>query len=696
MRYIASSFSNGELRLWTYYNKEVILSLHTFFHEIYKFTFTPDNDHIILGSNSTDIKVWNISEKKELPILKSLNTFTTHMCISENGKYFATCLNLYNRKGSIIVWNFLKDNLKTEFICYNTNITSLMMSSDNKYIFSSAHDGSLHIWSLKTKSLIKVLVNENYYKGKFTITKNNKTILLTAQRGVIIQPWSEDQIQEKYYLMQEGSIVNCLAITSDNNFLISAHEDNTLKVWNLIEKYQVCIFEGHKGAVYSLSISTDNTQVLSGSFDTTVRIWDIVKQIQIAILKYHICAVFCVSIYHNSPYAISGSEDKTLIIWDLVQHRKINKLEKHTAGICSLAISKSNKIAISGGFDYMVYLWDLINLECKYRLSINRVLISSLSISQDEIFVSLGSKSGYMHSIYLQNNIIKDTFKFTNSECPKLLCKEKLIVFASDNTFIKLLDVNQKIITHQFVGHTNKISSLAITNDNKYVISGSVDGEIIIWTVPNDQDPPIQSLQHSGHTKILTKTHDKNVVISYSEDKTIRMWNKQKKCLELVMKGHQDSINDVKITKNKKFLISGSSDYTVKIWNLPKGDLLSSLKGIGNKILSIGVDKINKIFVSGDEDGYVAVWDLVRMKKINEIKKHCKGVSRVGISKCNGFIFSGCCDDTVKVWDAANGKEYLNAAWKHKSLSLALSKNNKFLLAIDENPMAYVWKIKSL
>ncbi|OMJ81836.1 hypothetical protein SteCoe_17599 [Stentor coeruleus] len=62
MRYIASSFSNGELRLWTYYNKEVILSLHTFFHEIYKFTFTPDNDHIILGSNSTDIKVWNISE----------------------------------------------------------------------------------------------------------------------------------------------------------------------------------------------------------------------------------------------------------------------------------------------------------------------------------------------------------------------------------------------------------------------------------------------------------------------------------------------------------------------------------------------------------------------------------------------------------------------------------------------------------
>ena len=76
-------------------------------------------------------------------------------------------------------------------------------------------------------------------------------------------------------------------------------------------------------------------------------------------------------------------------------------------------------------------------------------------------------------------------------------------------------------------GHTSSIVTLAVTRDNKYIISGS-------W------------------------------------DKTIRVWNLLQKTQETVLNGHTDAVNSVLVTSNNKFVISGSSDKTIRVWNLIK------------------------------------------------------------------------------------------------------------------------------
>ena len=90
-----------------------------------------------------------------------------------------------------------------------------------------------------------------------------------------------------------------------------------------------------------------------------------------------------------------------------------------------------------------------------------------------------------------------------------------------------------------FEGHTVNITSIIITSDNKYIISGGGYG-----------------------------------------DCTIRIWNFLEKRQEIVLKGHTDSVYSLAITSDSKYLISGGNDKTVRIWNLLEKDKKLFLKGM--------------------------------------------------------------------------------------------------------------------
>ena len=69
-------------------------------------------------------------------------------------------------------------------------------------------------------------------------------------------------------------LVNSVAISSDDQFIVSGSNDETVRLWN-IKTGENHIIGEHDHCVTSVAISSDNQFIISGSHDETVRLWNI-------------------------------------------------------------------------------------------------------------------------------------------------------------------------------------------------------------------------------------------------------------------------------------------------------------------------------------------------------------------------------------------------------------------------------------
>ena len=66
--------------------------------------------------------------------------------------------------------------------------------------------------------------------------------------------------------------VNSVAVTNDDNYIISASDDKTIRIWNILDKTQEAVLQGHTSFVSSVVVTSDNNYIVSGSGDKTIRI----------------------------------------------------------------------------------------------------------------------------------------------------------------------------------------------------------------------------------------------------------------------------------------------------------------------------------------------------------------------------------------------------------------------------------------
>ncbi|MBA1420715.1 MAG: hypothetical protein FAF03_07660 [Epsilonproteobacteria bacterium] len=112
-------------------------------------------------------------------------------------------------------------------------------------------------------------------------------------------------------------------------------------------------------------------------------------------------------------------------------------------------------------------------------------------------------------------------------------------------------------------GHTNSIESVAISQDAKYIVSGSWDNNVKIWE------------RESGK---LLKT----------------------------LEGHTDNISSVAISQDTKYIVSSSWDSSIKIWDRESGKLLKEMWGGADGCwLSKNFETTPPIFYRGDDGTFL-------------------------------------------------------------------------------------------
>ena len=64
------------------------------------------------------------------------------------------------------------------------------------------------------------------------------------------------------------------AFSPDMQYVATGSQDNTVRVWDLVNRKTIHIYKGHTSGVSSVNIQPDGRTIFSSSFDGTVRQWD--------------------------------------------------------------------------------------------------------------------------------------------------------------------------------------------------------------------------------------------------------------------------------------------------------------------------------------------------------------------------------------------------------------------------------------
>lgn len=121
-------------------------------------------------------------------------------------------------------------------------------------------------------------------------------------------------------------------------------------------------------------------------------------------------------------------------------------------------------------------------------------------------------------------------------------------------------------------GHSNKITSLSVSPDGKYLVSGSWDNKAILWEIKASAAGELSL--HKRHTLSGHKYNVNAVAFSPdgwhiatgSDDKTIMLWDLNGKMIQ-TFRGHSQEVTALRWLNEHSFA-SGSLDRTVKVWDI--------------------------------------------------------------------------------------------------------------------------------
>ncbi|GMH38067.1 hypothetical protein BSKO_05951 [Bryopsis sp. KO-2023] len=288
-------------------------------------------------------------------------------------------------------------------------------------------------------------------------------------------------------------------------------------------------------------------------------------------------------------------------------------------------------------------------------------------------------------------------------------------------------------LSRSFRGHHDGVTSVAFHTNMKQLISGSLDGLVMLWNF-KPQLRALRFMGHKGAVHSVAFSSTSALIASGSQDRTVRVWQPTVEGKSTVLKGHTGTVRCVDFAPDGRSLISCSDDKTVKVWALPSQRFQFALSGHSNWVRSCGFSPDGRLAVSGGDDKAVRIWDLrtkgalrtygnqtsvnsvrfhpdgtcvgaacrdntiriwdVRTDGLLQIyKEHTGAVTDVCFHPSGGFLLSSSLDTTIKVWDLREGRLFYTLhGHEGATLGLNFSPAGDFFASGGADEQVMVWK----
>ncbi|MGH9801311.1 MAG: WD40 repeat domain-containing protein, partial [Blastocatellia bacterium] len=319
----------------------------------------------------------------------------------------------------------------------------------------------------------------------------------------------------------------------------------------------------YDSVVWSAVFSPDGRWLVSAHGDGAILVWNVAERRRSVGLDRHGDAVRAVAISPDGKHVASAGEDRSIVIWNAESGRKEMLLNGHQTRVIGLAFSPDGKwLASNDQQDGILIRWDLETGQpswtAKFRNSV------SLTISPNGRWLAT---SQAVHDSST-GRVVLDYYKL-----PPPLGAAEGTAFSPDNRRLALLSgkhlglldtANWQVTAQQASGDSILISA-SFSPDGSKLVTGSVEGTVRLW-----QAEPLRPLgvlgNHDARIKAVSFLPDGDTVVSCGDDKTILLWSlSQRKEIGKIGE-HSSPVYALAVSRNGRRIVSGEHDKSVRLY----------------------------------------------------------------------------------------------------------------------------------
>uniref|UniRef100_T1J6X2 TFIID subunit TAF5 NTD2 domain-containing protein n=1 Tax=Strigamia maritima TaxID=126957 RepID=T1J6X2_STRMM len=218
-------------------------------------------------------------------------------------------------------------------------------------------------------------------------------------------------------------------------------------------------------------------------------------------------------------------------------------------------------------------------------------------------------------------------------------------------------------------GHSGSVYGLCFTPDSQLLLSCSEDTTVRAWDMQNFNNVAI----YRGHNYPVWDIDYSSIGIYFataSHDRTAKLWTLDRTYPIRYFAGHSLDVDSIRFHPNCNYIATGSSDKSVRLWSVQEGKLVRMFQGHRGTIFALAFSPDGQFLASAGEDRRVKIWDLAAGTLFKELRGHFDSVYSLCFSRDSSILVSGGLDSNIRIWDIRRGVSYNTSTDGHTSPEL--------------------------
>lgn len=556
-KFILTGSGDGIPRLWDV-NGKLVREFKAHSRHISSAGFSLDGQSILTQADST-IRLWDLTGNLLREFIDHSGLISQNVVgpgIKDFGSYVSPVIRFLETGGSI------SQNFSPNIFSHN----KMAFLPDGKFIATDDFMETIIVSDIKGK-LIRTFKAHNKFLTAINVSPDGRTIL-TSSYDSTARLWDLSGILLAEF-RGHSDILNDAIFSPDGKFILTGARDGSFKLWN---KHGILIqdFKGDFYGANCMDFAPGGAAIISGC-DRTLRWWTINNT---PLQEFtHDNQVSAVSFSPDGKSILTGSYDYKARLWDTAGKR-VSEFKGHSSIITAAVFSPDGKSVLTGSWDNTMRLYKPDGTFIR-EFGGDIGIISSVAFSPDGQFILSGSGDTTVRLWSINGKIIREIKQGGTISAVAFSPNGKLIVVGNWNHPARLYDLEGKLV-REFAGEGEMCSSLAISRDGKYLLTGgSSEFGAKLWTMEGKFIR--EFLGHTFQVIAVAFSPDGKSILTGARDNTARCWAINGELIQ-EFKGYVGSVNGVAFSTDGKFVLAGVSDNTARLWKtaIPFSDFLYS------------------------------------------------------------------------------------------------------------------------